>query len=101
VKVAELVAIPPAVLMAILPVLGPMGTVEATCEPEFTVKMVAFIPPKVTCTAPVSFAAHDRDLVSNFGAVGEPRLFNACDCVAPSVNEGKGKVIVESSFRSA
>ena len=48
VNVAELDAVPPAVVMAIFPVMAPVGTVAVTCVLEFTVKLVAFTPPKVT-----------------------------------------------------
>jgi hypothetical protein len=48
VNVAVLVAVPPGVVMAILPVLAPVGTVAVTFESEFTVKMVAATPPNVT-----------------------------------------------------
>ena len=48
VKVPGLVAEPPLVVTLILPVLAPVGTVAVTWESEFTVKLVALTPPKVT-----------------------------------------------------
>jgi hypothetical protein len=48
VKVPELVAVPPGVVIAIFPVTAPVGTVAVTCVSEFTVKVVAATPPKVT-----------------------------------------------------
>ena len=46
-KVAALVAVPPGVVILILPVIAPVGTVAVTCVAEFTVN-VALTPPKVT-----------------------------------------------------
>jgi len=48
VKIPELFAVPPAVVIPILPVLAPAGTVATTSVSEFTVNVVAFTPPKVT-----------------------------------------------------
>jgi hypothetical protein len=48
VKLVALVAVPPGVVMTIFPVFAPAGTVAVTCVSEFTVKVVAFTPPKVT-----------------------------------------------------
>ena len=47
-KVPELVAVPPAVVMEIFPVTAPLDTIAVTCPSESTVKLVAFTPPKVT-----------------------------------------------------
>ena len=47
-NVPELVAVPPGVVTVIFPVLAPLGTVAVTLVLEFTVKLVAFTPPKVT-----------------------------------------------------
>jgi len=47
-KVPELVAEPPGVVTTIFPVLAPLGTVAVILLPEFTVKVVAGTPPKVT-----------------------------------------------------
>jgi hypothetical protein len=46
------VAVPPEVAMAILPVIAPSGTVAVTFEVKFAVKPVALTPPNVTCVAP-------------------------------------------------
>ena len=48
VKATELVAVPPGVVIAILPVFAPVGTVAVTCVSEFMVKLVAATPPNVT-----------------------------------------------------
>jgi hypothetical protein len=48
VKLAVLDAVPPGVVVTILPVTAPVGTVAVTCVSEFTVKVVAATPPKVT-----------------------------------------------------
>ena len=50
-KVPELVAVPPGVVIAILPVFAPAGTVAVTCESELTVKVAALPPPNVTLDA--------------------------------------------------
>ena len=53
---AGLVAVPPGVVTAIFPDFAPVGTVTVICVPEFTVKLVAALPPKVTfvvCNKPV------------------------------------------------
>ena len=47
-KLVALVAIPPGVVIAILPVLAPVGTAAVTCVSEFAVKVVASTPPNVT-----------------------------------------------------
>ena len=55
VKFDELVAVPPSVVIAILPVMAPVGTVAFTCVADL-VKFVAATPPKVTsvvCVSPV------------------------------------------------
>ena len=43
---------PAGVVMPILPVFAPVGTVAVTCILEFTVNVVALIPPNVTFDAP-------------------------------------------------
>lgn len=48
VKAPELLTVPPGVVTAIFPVIAPMGTVAVSCVSEFTVKVVAATPPKVT-----------------------------------------------------
>ena len=42
---------PPGVVMVILPVTAPVGTVAVTCVSEFTVKVVAALPPNFTAEA--------------------------------------------------
>src|SRR5690242_17849571 len=53
VKLEVLVPVPLAVVTAILPVTAPAGTVTVICVAEFTVKLLAARPPKVTLVAPV------------------------------------------------
>ena len=48
------VAVPSAVVTLIFPVTAPLGTVAVIRVPEFTVKTVAFLPPKLTFDAPVN-----------------------------------------------
>src|SRR5579872_4173306 len=49
VKIAALIAVPPSVITAILPV----GTVAVICASGSSVKLVALTPPKVPLVAPV------------------------------------------------
>jgi hypothetical protein len=56
VKSVLLAADPPLVLITILPVIAPVGTLAVTWLSEFTVKLVAATPPNVTfvvCVSPV------------------------------------------------
>jgi hypothetical protein len=53
VKSDALVAVPPAVVTAIGPVVAPAGTVAVTCVAESTENVVALVPWKVTASAPV------------------------------------------------
>src|SRR5437899_8492185 len=53
VKLPELVAMPPSVVMLIVPVVAPVGTVAVTCVSEFTVKDEASVPLNLTNEAPV------------------------------------------------
>jgi len=48
VKVPGLELDPPEVVIAILPVLAPAGTVAVTWVSEFTAKLIALIPPNAT-----------------------------------------------------
>src|ERR1700680_1916456 len=48
VKLVALMAFPPGVVIPILPLLAPVGTVAVTCVSEFTVTVVATTAPKVT-----------------------------------------------------
>ncbi len=50
-KLVALDAVPPGVVITIFPVFAPVGTVAVTCVSEFTVKLVAATPPKVTFVA--------------------------------------------------
>ena len=47
-KLVALVADPPGVVTVIFPVSAPVGTVAVTFVAEFTVNVVAAMPPKVT-----------------------------------------------------
>ena len=51
VKTVALVALPPAVVIPILPVTAPVGTVAVTCVLLFTLKLVA-VAPNVTLSSP-------------------------------------------------
>ena len=53
-KLVELVAVPPGVVTAILPLVAPLGTVVVICVALLTVKLAA-APLKVTLLAPVKF----------------------------------------------
>jgi hypothetical protein len=48
VKTAELVAVPPGVVIAIFPVFAPVGTFAVTCVSELTTTVVALTPPNVS-----------------------------------------------------
>ena len=50
-KFVALDAVPPGVVITILPVFAPLGTVAVTCVSELTVKLVAATPPNVTFVA--------------------------------------------------
>ena len=52
-KSVALVAVPPGVVTAIGPVVAPVGTVAVIWVSEFTVNVVAAMPPNVTALAPV------------------------------------------------
>ena len=55
-KLPELLATPPGVVIAILPLTAPVGTVAVICVSELTVNVVAATPPNVTfdvCVRPV------------------------------------------------
>lgn len=51
VKLEELVTLPPGVVIAIVPVVAPVGTVAVILVALFTVKLVAFVPLKDTAEA--------------------------------------------------
>ncbi len=55
VKVAALVAVPPAVVTVIEPVTAPVGTVAVIWVAESITKVVAAVPPNFTDVAPVKF----------------------------------------------
>ena len=61
VNTAELDAVPPAVVTAILPVLAPLGTTAVTCVFEIIVTLVAFTPPKVTLGCLEQAVSRDDD----------------------------------------
>jgi hypothetical protein len=48
VNTPELVAVPPGVVITILPVFAPVGTVAFTCRSEVMLKLVVATPPNVT-----------------------------------------------------
>ncbi len=69
-----LVAVPPAVVTLIVPVVAPLGTVAVICVEEFTVKVVALVPLNLTAVAPVRFAPVTVTAVPTFPLVGEKLL---------------------------
>ena len=70
VKVPELVAVPSGVVIPILPVFAPVGTVAVTFEVEFTVKVAALTPPNVTWDALVIPPPMMTTEVATFPLVG-------------------------------
>ena len=70
-KVALLVAVPPGVVTLIFPVFAPLGTVAVIFVYEFTLKLVALTPPKVTLVAPVKLWPLITTLVPGGPLVGE------------------------------
>src|ERR1700732_3692993 len=70
VKVPELVAVPSGVVIPILPVFAPVGTVAVTFELEFTVKVAALTPPNVTWDALVIPPPMITTEVATFPLVG-------------------------------
>jgi len=48
--------VPPGAVTLIFPVFASNGTVAVICVHEFTVKLVALTPPKVTLVAPVKLS---------------------------------------------
>ena len=48
-KIPLLVAVPPCVVIVIFPVFAPGGRYVVTSLSEFTVNLVAFTPPNLTC----------------------------------------------------
>ena len=66
-ETVALVAGSPAVVILILPVTAPVGTVAVTCVLVFTVKLVA-VAPNVTFVVPVKPAPGDYDLYSHRAA---------------------------------
>jgi hypothetical protein len=66
-----LVAVPPAVVTLIVPVVAPLGAVAVIWVDEFTVNVVALVPLNFTAVAPVKFAPVIVTLVPMFPLVGE------------------------------
>ena len=69
-KVTELVAVPPVVVMAIFPVIAPVGTVAVTWVSDLTVKVIAATAPKVTLVVWVSPVPVITTLVPTLPLVG-------------------------------
>jgi hypothetical protein len=66
---AALVAVPPAVVIVILPVTAPAGTVAVTLASDTTANVVAFTPPNATfdiCDRLTPLVVHSFDIVYNF-----------------------------------
>jgi hypothetical protein len=82
VKLPAVVATPPGVVTEIVPLVAPAGTVAVIWVAEFTVKVVAFVPWKLTIVAPVRFVPGieiDAPTAPEFGegvpTVGMPAIF--------------------------
>jgi len=75
VKLVALSAVPPGVVIPILPVFAPEGTVAITCVSESTVKLVAATPPKVTFVVCVKLTPVivTTGRLSEFGFAGQAR----------------------------
>jgi hypothetical protein len=71
VNVAALETVPPGVVTKILPMRAPVGTVAVIWVSEFTVKLVALMPPKLTLVAPVKLWPVITTLVPTGPLVGE------------------------------
>jgi hypothetical protein len=69
-----LVAVPPAVVTLIVPVVAPTGTAAVICVEELTVKLLALVPLNFTADAPVKFAPAMVTLVPTVPLVGEKLL---------------------------
>jgi len=87
-----LVTVTPLVVIPILPVLAPVGTVAVICVSEFTVNSEAATPPNVTLVVPVKAVpvivtvVPTAPLEVNPVMVGSPVPVSATFCVpAPSV----------------
>src|SRR6266853_7004762 len=87
VKLPELLAIPPSVVMLIVPVVAPVGTVAVTCVSEFTVKDEASVPLNLTNEAPVKLPPVMTTLVPTGPLVGEKLVM-----------EGEGGILPPASF---
>jgi hypothetical protein len=72
VETVALVAGPPAVVILILPVTAPVGTVAVTCVLLFPVKLVA-VAPNVTFVVPVKPAPVITTFVPTGPLIGEKR----------------------------
>jgi hypothetical protein len=70
VKLVALVAVPPAVVTLMVPVVAPLGTVAVICVDEFTVK-VALVPLNFVAVAPERFAPVITTLWPTAPLVGE------------------------------
>src|SRR5947199_5920748 len=70
VKLLTLVAVPPAVVALIVPVVAPVGTVAAICVAELTVK-AAVVPLNFTAVAPVKAVPVIVTLAPTAPLVGE------------------------------
>jgi hypothetical protein len=68
-KTVALVAVPPAVVILILPVTARLGTVAVTCVLPFTVKLVA-VAPNITFVVPVKPAPVITTLVPTGPLIG-------------------------------
>jgi hypothetical protein len=100
VKLAVLVPVPLAVVTATLPVTAPAGTIAVICVAEFTVKLLAARPPKVTFVAPVKLVPVIVTVVPTVPLVGVKLLipgltlkFEALVAVPPAFTTETGPVV--------
>src|SRR4029077_2164445 len=91
VKTVALVAVPPAVVILILPVSAPVGTLAVTCVLLFTMKLVAFAP-NVTFVVPVkpvpvitTFVPTEPLIGAKLVIVGKTRNFRLLVSMPPGV----------------
>ena len=75
-KVKWLVALPAGVTTPILPVFAPAGTVALMWVSEYTMKLVAATPPKVTLVASLKFCPAINTLLPSGPNLGEKLLMD-------------------------
>ncbi len=86
-NVPELVAVPPDVVTAIVPVTAPVGTVAVTLVDETTLNVVAVVPSNLTAVAPVKFVPVIVTDVPTGPEVGENDVIVGAAAVTVNVPE--------------